>query len=79
VSWTKTYTNIPCGNIDHLPPPASFASIYEQEQWNAAIQAAILMVKSKTSGSGNFTITLSGTGTKGHPSGDTISVSVAAP
>jgi len=80
MGWTKTYSNAGIGNIDHLSPPASFASPYEQEQWEIARRAAIEIVRSKTSGStGFFTVVLSGTGTKGHGSGDTISVSVTAP
>jgi len=81
MSWSRTYSNVPIGSIDHLPPPATpFASLAEQEQWNAARRAAILIAGSKGAGAQtNFTIALSGTGNPGHPSADTITVTVTAP
>jgi hypothetical protein len=80
MSWSRTYTNQQIGNKDHLPPPASFASIAEQEQFFAARRAAIEIIQSKVIGHNtNYTVALSGTGNPGHPSGDTITVTVTAP
>ena len=80
MAWTQTLTAQKIGNIDHLTPPASFASLAEQEQWDAARRAAIALVQSRTLGAaGSFTVALSGTGNPGHPSGDTITVTVTVP
>jgi hypothetical protein len=80
MAWTKTYSNAQVGNPDHLTPPASFASMAEQEQFYAAREAAITLIRRKVVGHNtNYTVVLSGTGNSGHPSGDTVTVTVTAP
>jgi hypothetical protein len=80
MSWTKTFTAQQIGTREQLwALPPVFAGTYEQEQYQAAIDAAMLLISKRVVGSGSkFTVALSGTGTVGHPNGfaDTITVTV---
>ena len=84
MAWSKTDTGIKAGNREHMTLPSNFSgtasvAVLEQEQWNVARLAAELIMKSKVVGTtGNFTVTLSGTSTAGHPATDTLTVTVTA-
>lgn len=84
MSWSKTDTGIKAGHKDHLSLPTNFSATdsvkqLEVEQWKFACIAADLLMKSKCIGTtGNFTVTVSGTSTAGHPATDTVTVTVTA-
>jgi hypothetical protein len=78
MAWTKTFTAQKIGSKDNLwASPPTFAGMHEQEQYRAAVSAADALIQSKTIGTGTtYTVTLSGTGNPGHPTSDTITVTV---
>jgi hypothetical protein len=83
MAWSRTDTAIKAGHREHLTVPTNFTpatQALEVEQWNAARDAAQLIMQHKVVGhTGAYTVTLSGTtSAAGHPAGDTITVTVTS-
>jgi hypothetical protein len=75
-SWSVAPGAIKFDDVEALTPPASAATEVQEQFKQAALLAAALRA-SKVIGEGStYTVALSGTANPGHPTGDSVTITV---
>lgn len=74
--WTTSQSSAKVGTKDHISLPSSTTD-HVLEQAEFCRDLAYALIQSKVLGAGStWTIALSGTSNKGHPNGDTVTITV---